>query len=115
MRRARRHAVCAVALQAVLAIPAGAGDDSAKIYTAKCQTCHGVEGKSPFPDLSLVDDKWLHGGSVAEITKVIEEGVSGKAMAPFKSQLTKDEIDALAKYVRALSRKGKSEKGASGK
>jgi cytochrome c oxidase cbb3-type subunit 3 len=104
-----------VALQAVLAIPAGAGDDSARIYATKCQTCHGIEGKAPFPDLVLADDKWLHGGSIAEITKVIEEGVTGKAMAPFKAQLTKPEIDALARYVRALSKKGKTEKGASGK
>jgi cytochrome c oxidase cbb3-type subunit 3 len=102
-------------LQVLLAIPAGADDDPARIYATKCQTCHGVDGKSPFPDLSLVDDKWLHGGSVAEITKVIEEGVTGKAMAPFKSQLTKEQIDALAKYVRSLSKKGKTEKGASGK
>lgn len=100
---------------ALLAAPAPAADESAKIYVARCQACHGVDGKAPFPELVLADDKWIHGGSVAEIAKIIAEGVPGKPMVAFKAQLTKAEIDALAKYVRAMSKKGKSEKGASGK
>lgn len=99
------------ALLALLAAPAGA-DDASKIYAAKCQPCHGVDGKSPFPELSLIDDKWIHGSSVADITKVIENGVPGKAMVAFKPQFTKAEIDSLARYVKALSKKSKSEKGA---
>jgi mono/diheme cytochrome c family protein len=110
-----RNAAWAVTLLAVLALPAGAADESAKIYTAKCQACHGVDGKSPFPELSLADDKWLHGSAVPEIVKIIENGVPGKPMVGFKAQLTKAEIDALARYVRSLSKKGKTEKGASGK
>jgi mono/diheme cytochrome c family protein len=86
--------------------------DPAKIYAAKCQACHGVDGKSPFPELSLNDDKWIHGSTVADIAKVIENGVPGKAMISFKPQLTKPEIDALAKHVRTFSKKGKTAKGA---
>jgi mono/diheme cytochrome c family protein len=108
---ALRRAGAATALL-LLALPAGAADDSAKVYVAKCQACHGVEGKSPFPELSLLDDKWIHGGTLAAITKVIENGVPGKAMVGFKEQLTKAEIDALARYVRSLSKKAKNEKGA---
>jgi mono/diheme cytochrome c family protein len=115
MRKAIRVVSCVLTALALPAIPAAAGEDAAKLYTTKCQTCHGVGGKAPFPDLVLADDKWLHGDSLAEITKVIEEGVPGKPMAAFKLQLTKPQIDALAKYVRSLSKKGKPEKGASGK
>ena len=103
-----------VTLLALAAVPAGA-EDAAALYKTKCQACHGIDGKAPFPDLVLADDKWLHGESLAQITKVIEEGVPGKPMAAFKAQLTKPQIDALAKYVRSFSRKGKTEKGASGK
>ena len=95
---------------AALSAVTARGEEPAKIYAAKCQACHGVDGQSPFPDLSLNDDKWIHGNTVANITKVIEEGVPGKAMVSFKSQLTKPEIDALAKYVRTLSKKGKAAK-----
>jgi mono/diheme cytochrome c family protein len=108
MRKTIRTAVIVAALPA---IPAGAGEDAGALYKAKCQSCHGIDGKAPFPDLVLADDKWLHGESLAEITKVIEEGVPGKPMASFKAQLTKPQIDALAKYVRALAKKGKGDSG----
>lgn len=115
MPRASRVVLCAVALTSGLAMPPLAAEEPAKVYAARCQACHGVDGKSPFPELSLLDDKWIHGGSVADITKIIENGVPGKAMLPFKDQLTKAEIGALARYVRSLSKKGKGEKGASAK
>jgi mono/diheme cytochrome c family protein len=115
MRKTIRAVVALLALLALPAVPAGAGEDAATLYKTKCQSCHGIEGKAPFPDLVLADDKWLHGDSIAAITKVIEEGVPGKPMAAFKAQLTKPQIDALAKYVRTFSKKGKTEKGASGK
>jgi cytochrome c oxidase cbb3-type subunit 3 len=110
LQRTRRKAVLGAAVTALLAAVSARAEEPAKIYAAKCQACHGVDGQSPFPELSLNDDKWIHGNTVANITKVIEDGVTGKAMVAFKSQLTKPEIDALAKYVRTLSKKGKAAK-----
>ena len=110
MQRTRSKVAGAAAVAALLAATAVRAEEPAKIYVAKCQACHGVDGQSPFPELSLNDDKWIHGSTVAAITKVIEEGVPGKAMISFKPQLTKPEIDALAKYVRTLSKKGKAAK-----
>jgi mono/diheme cytochrome c family protein len=113
LQRTRRNAVCAAIGAALLATSVSVrAEEPAKIYVAKCQACHGVDGQSPFPDLMLNDDKWIHGSSVADIAKVIEEGVPGKAMISFKPQLTKAEIDAMAKYVRTLSKKAKSAEGA---
>jgi mono/diheme cytochrome c family protein len=109
LQRTRRNVALAASVAALLAASVRA-EEPAKIYAAKCQACHGVDGQSPFPELSLNDDKWIHGNSVANITKVIEEGVPGKAMISFKPQLTKPEIDALAKYVRTFSKKGKAAK-----
>lgn len=111
MQRTRRKVAFAASVAALLAAGSARAQEPAKIYAAKCQACHGVDGQSPFPELSLNDDKWIHGSTVADITKVIEEGVPGKAMISFKPQLTKPEIDALAKYVRTFSKKGKG-KGA---
>lgn len=110
MQRTRRNAAGAAAVAALLAAVSVRAEEPAKNYVAKCQACHGVDGNSPFPELSLADDKWIHGNSLAAVTKVIEEGVPGKAMISFKPQLTKPEIDALAKYVRTLSKKGKAAK-----
>jgi mono/diheme cytochrome c family protein len=110
LQRTRRKIALAASVAAFVAAVSVGAEEPAKIYVAKCQACHGVDGQSPFPDLMLNDDKWIHGNSIANITKVIEEGVPGKAMISFKPQLTKPEIDAMAKYVRSLSKKGKAAK-----
>src|SRR4029450_11298297 len=65
----------------------------------KCIACPPADGKGAMPEMNLSDDKWLHGSSVAEISKVISEGVPGKAMLPFKAQLTEAQIEGLAQYV----------------
>lgn len=112
MQNIRRNLAGTAAVAVLLAAAEPGRADPAKIYVAKCQACHGVDGNSPFPELSLADDKWIHGNTLAAVTKVIENGVPGKAMISFQPQLTKPEIDALAKYVRTLSKKGKTAKGA---
>jgi mono/diheme cytochrome c family protein len=112
LQNIRRSLAGAAAVAALLAAASVRAEEPAKIYVAKCQACHGVDGHSPFPELSLADDKWIHGNTIANITSVIENGVPGKAMISFKPQLTKAEIDAMAKYVRSLSKKGKTAKGA---
>jgi mono/diheme cytochrome c family protein len=80
------------------------------LYKTKCIACHLADGKGAMPEMNLSDEKWLHGSSVAEISKVIAEGVPGKAMLPFKAQLTDDQIEALAQYVRTFDKTLKPEK-----
>ena len=50
------------------------------------------------------------GSSVADIVKVITDGVPGKAMVSFKAQLSEEQIEALAAYVRAFDKTLKPEK-----
>lgn len=86
-------------------------DETRDLYKTKCIACHLADGKGAMPEMNLSDDKWLHGSSVAEISKVISEGVPGKAMLPFKAQLTEAQIEALAQYVRTFDKTLKPEKG----
>ena len=74
LQRTRRNVAGAAAVAALLAAVSARAEEPAKIYVAKCQACHGVDGKSPFPELSLDDDKWMHGNTVANITKVDRRG-----------------------------------------
>jgi mono/diheme cytochrome c family protein len=99
-------------LLAGLVVVAGAPDAAsaadpraADLYASKCRQCHFVEGKAPIPQLSLADGEWKHGSSLAEVSKVISEGVKGTAMQPFKDRLGKEEIEALARYVRSFDSK----------
>jgi mono/diheme cytochrome c family protein len=79
-------------------------------YAKICQPCHGPNGKSPLPMMSLVDGEWKHGSSTQQIAKTISEGVAGTAMLPNKDKLSKEEIAALARLVRSFDPKLKPEK-----
>jgi mono/diheme cytochrome c family protein len=102
-----------------LSIPVGADAPAAdeatvELYKAKCQICHMADGNSPVPAMNFADGVWLHGSRLADVIKVIAEGVPGKAMTSFKKQLTKEQIEALARYVRSFDRKLKDEKADKG-
>lgn len=72
--------------------------DGVATYKAKCQMCHGADGKGneamkvpPF-NLSKSD---------ADLTKAIGEGVKPK-MPAFAGKLTPEEISALVAHIRTL-------------
>jgi aldose sugar dehydrogenase len=85
------------------------------LYKAKCQSCHLADGNSPVAAMNFANGEWKHGTTVAELSKVISEGVPGTAMLPFKAQLSEEEIEGLANYVRTFDKKLKPEKPAKGK
>lgn len=78
--------------------------DAPALYKARCLLCHGATGDAKAKNASFADGVWVHGSSVAEISKVIRDGVKGTAMLPFKSKLNDAEVDALAKHVRAFDK-----------
>ena len=78
---------------------AASAADAHQIYAAKCNACHGKDGKGTLvgqkmgaPDLGTLK------ASEAEIAATITNG-KGK-MAAFNSKLTPEEIQAVAKYVK---------------
>ena len=103
-----------------LSIPVAAADAPAadeatvELYKEKCQICHMADGNSPVPAMNFASGAWQHGSRLADVIKVITEGVSGKAMTSFKKQLTKEQIEALARYVRSFDKKLKDEKEGKG-
>jgi mono/diheme cytochrome c family protein len=96
---------------------AAALDDAAtlELYKTKCQACHLADGNAPMKEMNLSDAEWKHGSKVADIIKTIEEGSPGTAMLSFKAQLSPEEIDALARFVRAFDKTLKPEKPVKGK
>ena len=85
------------------------------IYKAKCQSCHLADGNSPVAAMNFANGEWKHGTTAAELSKVIAEGVPGTAMLPFKAQLSEEEMEGLARYVRTFDKKLKAEKPVKGK
>lgn len=80
------------------------------LYGTMCQPCHGPEGKAPLKEMGFVGRKWKHGTKISDMVDVIEDGVPGTAMLPFKGRLTEQEIRDLARYVRSLDKTLKPEK-----
>jgi mono/diheme cytochrome c family protein len=97
-------------LAAALLVPplargqAKADTAAAALYKSKCLMCHGANGDSKLPGLAFTDGKWKHGASVKEIAAAIADGVKGTAMLPFKGKLTAEEIESLARFVRAYDK-----------
>ncbi len=78
--------------------------DALRLYRLHCQMCHGANGKSPNKDMAFVGRKWKHGTASADMAKTIAEGVKGTPMVSFKGKLKPEQIEALAKFVRAFDK-----------
>ena len=102
--------IALAAAAAFVAAPAYADDPAADIWTAKCKSCHGADGKADtrqgrqhkIDDMS--DPGWQERHSDDQIRKVISEGVPDTKMKPYKDKLSAAEIDALVKHIRSLKK-----------
>jgi cytochrome c6 len=92
---------------AVLALGATgalAQDDAAAMYKAKCQACHGADGKASAIGQKL-GAKDFNAPEVAKMTdaELFDITKKGKGKMPgYEGKLTDDQIKALIKYIRSL-------------
>jgi mono/diheme cytochrome c family protein len=90
-----------------VAAPGAFASDVAADYKAKCQMCHGPDGKGSPTGTKMGAHDW-HSPEVmkmtdAQITEVIEKG-KGK-MPAYTGKLSAEQIKALATYVKELGKK----------
>lgn len=80
----------------------GAEMERAKgIFGARCAVCHGADGGG-IVGPNLADRFWIHGATVPDIHKVIENGVLDKGMLPWKGVLPPADIKLMVAYVWSL-------------
>ena len=81
------------------------------IFEHKCQGCHGADGaghtrfgqKNKLPNFS--SSRWQEGTSDQDILNMITNGSKkNPKMKSFKDKLSPEEIQAVAHYIRGLSR-----------
>jgi len=101
-------------LSAVGQAPEAESDPSAKpdpaalaegraLFRGLCSGCHGGAGRGgKGPDLT--DDKWLHGGTDADIARTIQNGVPGTTMKKLGDALKPEQLRRLIAYIRSLAR-----------
>jgi mono/diheme cytochrome c family protein len=99
---------CMVVLAVALACSTWAfAADAAADYKAKCGSCHGADGKGDTAVGKSMKVKDLASDEVqktsdADLTTAIEKGK--KPMPGYEGKLSKEQIDALVKYVRAMKK-----------
>lgn len=71
------------------------------VYTMYCAACHGPEGAG-LVGPNLTDTVFLHGGTKADIVKVIIKGVGDKGMPTWEPILTPTQIDQVADHLVSL-------------
>jgi cytochrome c oxidase cbb3-type subunit 3 len=83
----------------------GAETEGKQLYQAfNCGGCHGGAGGGGIGP-PLADDKWIYGGSAANIYATIVQG-RPNGMPAFGPSLQGEPVWKLAAYVRSLSRGG---------
>jgi cytochrome c oxidase cbb3-type subunit I/II len=76
------------------------------LFAAACASCHGSTGAGNGPAAAALaptpTNFHLKQPTEERAWEVLQDGVPGTAMPPWKSQLSKDERHALVEYVRSL-------------
>lgn len=72
-----------------------------EIFLANCQACHGAEGQGGVGP-NFTDNYWIHGSKIADLFKVIKNGVPEKGMISWSSTLRPVEMQNVASFILSL-------------
>ena len=73
------------------------------MFRGLCSGCHGGVGRGgKGPDLT--DARWIHGGTDADIARVIQNGVPNTTMKKLGDALKPEQIVKLIAHIRSLAR-----------
>lgn len=85
-----------------------AAASGAETFKTSCVPCHGVNAEGTIGP-NLTDDFWIHGGTAADVHRLITDGVAAKGMPAWGAILGAKKVEELTAYV--LSLRGKNAKG----
>jgi putative heme-binding domain-containing protein len=73
------------------------------LFRGLCSGCHGGAGRGgKGPDLT--DERWIHGGTDADIERTIKNGVPNTTMKKLGESLKDDQIKKLIAFIHSLAR-----------
>ena len=71
-------------------------------FASKCASCHAPDGGG-LVGPNLADKFWIHGkGELADIYKVVREGVLDKGMPAWGALMSDAELNSVVAYVKTL-------------
>lgn len=81
---------------------AGGWEEQGKqVYMTNCMACHAADGGGGIGP-NMTDDYYIHGGTLEDIKKIVEDGVIAKGMVPWKGILKPDDLDAVVFFMRSM-------------
>lgn len=86
---------------AVLVTDEASLEKAKALYIQNCAACHAADGGGTVGP-NLVDEYWIHGGSVQDIFRIIKYGVQEKGMIPWHDKFTPEEIQNISSYILTL-------------
>lgn len=98
-------AIAAVFTLALSVTMIARAEDAAAVYKAKCQMCHGADGKGNTPMGPKLGVHDFHSPEAAKESDAVWFGITkkGKSKMPaYDGKLTDDQIKDLVKYCRSL-------------
>lgn len=72
------------------------------LFRTNCVACHGDQGEGKIGP-NLTDGYWLHGGTLVDIHRTIDQGVPEKGMLAWGKTLAPEDVRRLAAYVGSRS------------
>lgn len=76
--------------------------EGSEVYTTRCAACHGQSGEGGIGP-NLVDKYWIHGdGSIAEVVKVVEHGVTEKGMPAWGQVMGMKDVITVSYYIESI-------------
>lgn len=72
-----------------------------QVYATNCASCHRADGGGLIGP-NLADAYWIHGGTLPDIHRVIDQGVLAKGMPGWGKLLRPEQVEAVTIYVASL-------------
>lgn len=73
-----------------------------KIFSGTCFPCHGGNGEGNAVGPNLTDEYWLHGGSLGDVFKTINNGVPDKGMQAWGKTFSPTDIKNISSFILSL-------------
>lgn len=97
--------ILTLAVLAMIAAPAFAAEDGAKVFAAKCAVCHGPDGAGKLKGTPDMRSAEFQKKTDTELTESITNGPKGKESHAFgKKGLDEASIKSLVAYIRTLKK-----------
>ncbi len=76
-------------------------NEGKNIYISACAACHAADGGGTVGP-NLVDEFWIHGGSINDVFSVIKYGVPEKGMIAWQDNYTPKQMAQVASYILSI-------------